>query len=198
LPAIASFCRQHTTDYFRFDPMLHLRFDGDEARNEEIRSERLSPQEVAAVEQADQERATSLRESCGRFIRPDYAQVDSDRLFHCAIGSGSFAVGYDGTFRMCDDLWHPDCVYDLRKGTLASAWNTLAPLLQSMRTTRREIVQGCRRCPIINLCMWCPAHAHLETGELDGFSDYFCSVAHARATALRQAVEEHPEPRVGA
>ena len=27
--AIAAFCRARTKDYYRFDPLLHLRFDGD-------------------------------------------------------------------------------------------------------------------------------------------------------------------------
>jgi MoaA/NifB/PqqE/SkfB family radical SAM enzyme len=39
-PAIAAFCRARTKDYFRFDPFLHLRYDGDEVRNAEIRAER--------------------------------------------------------------------------------------------------------------------------------------------------------------
>ncbi len=43
MPEIARFCRDKTKDYFRFDPFLHLRFDGDPARNDDIRSERLSP-----------------------------------------------------------------------------------------------------------------------------------------------------------
>jgi hypothetical protein len=29
--------------------------------------------------------------------------------------------------------------------------------------------------------MWCPAHAHLETGELDAPVEYFCEVAQTRA-----------------
>ena len=31
LPEIARFCRARTSDYFRFDPHLHLRFDNDAA-----------------------------------------------------------------------------------------------------------------------------------------------------------------------
>ena len=48
LPAIARFCRERTKDYFRFDPLLHLRYDGDPRRNAEIRAERLSPEEIVA------------------------------------------------------------------------------------------------------------------------------------------------------
>ncbi|NQU17892.1 MAG: radical SAM protein, partial [Candidatus Saganbacteria bacterium] len=47
---IAEFCRERTKDYFRFDPQLHLRFDRDLKRNELIKSERLTPEEVVAVE----------------------------------------------------------------------------------------------------------------------------------------------------
>ena len=56
LPQIASFCRERTKDYFRFDPFLHLRFDQDSARNKEIMSERLSPAEIVALEKSDPER----------------------------------------------------------------------------------------------------------------------------------------------
>ena len=53
LPEIAAFCRAHTKDYFRFDPQLHLRFDRDERRNTEIMAERLTPEEIVALERAD-------------------------------------------------------------------------------------------------------------------------------------------------
>ena len=48
-PEIARFCREKTRDYFRFDPFLHLRYDGDPTRNMEIKSERLSPEEIVAL-----------------------------------------------------------------------------------------------------------------------------------------------------
>ena len=69
LPEIARFCRAHTKDYFRFDPMLHLRFDGNERRNEEIKAQRLSPEEIVAIEQADPERFQALKKGCERLTR---------------------------------------------------------------------------------------------------------------------------------
>jgi len=184
LPAIAAFCRAHTMDYFRFDPLLHLRYDGDPRRNEEIRSERLSPAEIVAIEQADDERARAIEKGCDRLIFPEFVGDLCDHLFHCGAGNRSFVVSYDGIFRLCADLWHPDCIYDLRRGRLAQAWDELVPRVRHMRSANPEFLERCRRCPIINLCLWCPAHAHLETGTLDGFSPYFCAVAHARAAAL--------------
>jgi radical SAM protein with 4Fe4S-binding SPASM domain len=75
-------------------------------------------------------------------------------------------------------------VYDLKGGTLGDAWRWFVPQVQDLRSDRREFLETCRVCSLQNLCSWCPAHAHLETGELDAPVDHFCQVAHARATAL--------------
>jgi MoaA/NifB/PqqE/SkfB family radical SAM enzyme len=56
LSEIARFCRQRTRDYFRFDPFLHLRFDGNKKRNSEIKRERLSPEDIVDLEKNDHER----------------------------------------------------------------------------------------------------------------------------------------------
>ncbi len=187
LPAIAAFCRARTKDHYRFDPLLHLRFDGDEARNAEIREERLSPAEIVAVERADDERFGALQRGCDKLIGPDEEHAACDHLFHCGAGNGSFSVGYDGTFRLCSSLWHADTTYDLRQGALAEAWDEVVPRVRDMRSRNPEFLEKCRRCGIINLCLWCPAHAALETGDMDKWVDYFCAVAHARAAALDRA-----------
>ena len=190
MPEIARFCRDKTKDYFRFDPFLHLRFDGDPARNDDIRSERLSPEEIVALEQSDPERSQSLEKGCDKLIVPEFSHIHCNHLFHCGAGNGSFNVSYDGRFRLCSSLWHPDCVYDLRKGSLTEAWREFVPRVRDMRSNRKDFLETCRVCPIINLCLWCPAHAYLETGGLDGSADWFCRVAHERAEAL--GYEEKP------
>jgi sulfatase maturation enzyme AslB (radical SAM superfamily) len=55
-----------------------------------------------------------------------------------------------------------------------------------MTSVAPEFLEKCRSCPIINLCLWCPAHAYLEKGRLDAWCDYFCQVAHARAAAIKK------------
>ena len=186
LPAIAAFCRARTKDYFRFDPQLHLRFDRDEGRNAEIRAERLTPEEIVALERADEARFSALLKGCDKLINEEFAHIGCDHLFHCGAGNGSFNISYDGKFRLCSSLWAPETMYDLRKGTLREAWEQLIPKVRDMRSRRREFLERCRRCPIINLCLWCPAHSWLETGELDTPIDYFCQVAQARAAAIRE------------
>ncbi len=197
LPRIAQFCRERTKDYFRFDPFLHLRFDGNELRNEEIRSERLSAKEIVAIEQADFERSQALENGCDKLINPGFAHYVGNHLFHCGTGIGSFAVSYDGLFRLCSSLWHRDCVYDLKRGTVTEALQDFIPKVRDMRSNRKEFLEKCRVCPVINLCIWCPAHAHLETGELDKPVEYFCTVARARAESLKDGYgsKEAPIPK---
>lgn len=184
LPEIARFCRERTKDYFRFDPFLHLRFDRDPKRNEEIKNERLSTEEIVVIERADPERFQALKKGCDKLIDPDLSHLNCNHLFHCGAGMGSFTVGYDGLFRLCSSLWHPGCIYDLKEGSLIEAWKNFVPKVKDMRSRREEFLKRCRVCTIINLCMWCPANAHLETQELDKPVEYFCEVAHARQDAF--------------
>lgn len=188
LPAVARFCRERTRDFFRFDPFLHLRFDGNQARNAEIRAERLTPEEVVALERSDSERFRQLEENCDKLIVGGFEHMMCRHILHCGAGLRNFALGYDGTFRLCFSLWHPDCTADLRKTGLREAWTELVPRVREMRSERKAFLEGCRVCPIINLCLWCGANAYLETGELDGPVDYFCRVAHARKQALKKTL----------
>jgi radical SAM protein with 4Fe4S-binding SPASM domain len=189
MPAIREFCERHTKDYFRYDPMLHGRFDGDETRNVMIRAERLTPEEIVALERADAKRFKALEKNCDKLISPDFGHIGCDHLFHCGAGNGSFSIGYDGTFRLCSSLWAPGTTADLRTLRLREAWEKVIPQVRDLRSRKREFLDTCRKCPIINLCLWCPAHSHLETGEMDIRIPYFCAVAHARQEAIQSEVK---------
>ena len=170
--------------YFRFDPFLHYRFDRDPARNAEIEGERLTCDEVVALERGDAERSRAMEKSCGQLILAEGAGSDCGHLFRCDAGRRNFVIGFDGRFRLCPSLYHPDFLFDLRKGSLAEAWARFVPGVLDRTSSRPEYFERCARCPIVNLCLWCPAHAYLETGELDLPVDNFCRLAHARARAL--------------
>ena len=184
--AIADFCRSLTKDFYRFDPQLHLRFDSDPVRNADIRAERLSPEQVVILERADEQRVNVMKNHHDTLINEEFTQNDDDQLFGCGAGNGSFTVGFDGTFRLCSSLWAPGTTYDLRKGSLLDAYEKLVPSVRAMRTKSKTLLKNCNSCPYINLCMWCPAHAYLETGDMEGEVKYFCDVAHARAEAIQK------------
>jgi radical SAM protein with 4Fe4S-binding SPASM domain len=184
LEEIAKFCRERTKDYFRFDPFLHLRFDGDKKRNEEIKAERLSADDIVRIERQDPERSVALEKNCDKMLFPEAKHLRCNHLFHCGTGEGSFTVSYDGLYRLCSSLWSKESLYDLKTGTLRQAWDEFVPRVRDLRSNKKQFLERCRRCPIINLCIWCPAHAHLETGEMDEPVEYFCEVAHARENAF--------------
>ena len=179
LSAMAQFGRAHTKDFFRFDPLLHLRYDRDPARNAEICAERLDPEEIATIEQSDEERAHALRRECHR-VAGQEAPDEPDLVFHCGVGQG-FTVGYDGSLRLCSALWHPDYVADVRREPVAAAWRRLLAAAGAARTADPAYLDRCAACGLVDLCLWCPAHAYLESGSLTAPIDDFCDVAHARA-----------------
>ena len=185
--AIGEFCRARTKDRYRFDPQLHLRFDRDEARNTLIRAERLSPREVARLERADPERFGALAAACAEPVPSGAPAAECRHIFRCGAGRRSFVIGPEGHLRPCSSLHHPDFLYDLREGSLEDAWNRFVPAVLARETNRREWLEKCGKCPIVNLCLWCPAHAYLETGELDLPVEAFCRVAEARAEGLKSS-----------
>ena len=186
IPDITRFCQARTKDYFRFDPLLHLRNDGNEERNREIRAERLSPTEIVELERADPERFKSLQESCDQLIVPEFAQRQGRHLFHCGAGKDSFSLSYDGKLRLCSTLNHPASVYDLSRGTLHEAWNRFIPAILGMTSDDPDYLKTCHVCPIKNLCQYCPAVAHLETGRLDRRGEDFCRTAELRAESIKK------------
>lgn len=178
---ISEFGREKSRAPFRFDPLLHLRYDGNPERNLQIQAERLSPAEVVALEKKDAARREALKKSCDQQVLPPAGRRYEDlALFICGTGVGECTVGADGHFRLCSSLCHPECLFDLKTGSLSEALTHFVPRIRAMRSQRTAFLDNCGKCTLINLCHWCPAHAFLETGELDLPVPYFCEVTKAR------------------
>ena len=180
---IIRFCKNVTKDYFRFDYFLQLRLDGDKKRNRDILGERISDADILQLETMEAQRFRVMEKQCEKEFEPEPPQKDDDFIFHCSAGEKDFTVGYDGTFRLCPVLVHPDCVYDLRKGSLKDAWAEFVPRVLGLRSSRKEYMDHCRICPLVHVCVWCPAHGYLETGHLDVYVPAFCRLAEARMAA---------------
>lgn len=181
---IAAFGRKYSKDYYRFDPVLHLRYDRNESRNAEIRTERLNPEQVVALERADPSRFGALEKERGKLINELNISGNDDHLFHCGTGIGSVSIGYNGTFKACSSLCAPGTTADLRNMSLKEAYEQQVLQVRLLRSQDPVFLATCNRCPIVNLCLHCPAHTYLETGCMDGETPYFCQVANARAKAL--------------
>ena len=188
LPAIGDFCRAQAKDAYRIDPHLDLRYDRDEARNVHIRAERLSPKEIVRLERTGAEHVRTAPEVCAELPpegRPPGGTGARDRrLFRCGAGRRSFVIGPSGILRPCPTLNHPDFSFDLRRGSLKEALEEFLPAALARETDRREFLEKCRPCPVAASCLWCPARADLETGDLDRPVESLCRVAEARAEGL--------------
>ncbi|MDP2941265.1 MAG: radical SAM protein [Candidatus Omnitrophota bacterium] len=181
---IMEFCQDKTADYARFDPFLHLRYDGNAVRNQEIRAERLTPDEIVALEQRSPERINVLRCLRDKIIMPEHGAPEDNRIFFCGISPELFSVSFDGHLQTCLSLCHPSCRESIVGRDVRALINALVQRVRAMRTENSELRQRCLSCRYINLCMWCPARAFLETGAPDRFVQYFCDIAQARARAF--------------
>ena len=171
LEAIADFCRARTKDYFRFDPFLHMRYDRDRKRNAEIAAERLSPDEIIALERSDPERFQALKERGCDLILPEEHEPGCDHLIKCGAGRDSLVIGADGRVRLCYSLCHPDCVYDLRAGSLSDAFFNFVPKIRDIRSSRKEFRTKCNGCaldePMPVVPRSCPS-GNREAGQASG------------------------------
>lgn len=181
LPHIMRFCKENSQSVFRFDPYLQLRFDGNDQRNKEIREERLIPEEIERLEKMEPHRLDSIKKACAE-KKEALSLGEPGRLFHCGIGLNDCAISHDGWFRLCPSLVHPDLIYRLTEGSLTEAWRTFTPKVISEIGAMHGCDAPCLSCDLKNLCLWCPAHAFLETGSLNGKVPYFCKTATLRET----------------
>ncbi len=188
LSEISKYCRNKTTSAFRFDPFLQLRIDRDPDRNRKIIMERLTPDEIVRIENADEYRRDAISKLCEDIGSQPVNAGKSNKLFRCRAGINSCCIGYDGTFKICSALTNPVCKYDLKTGSLRDAWYSFAPAIRNIKSDKSSFQTKCGKCDIIDLCMWCPAHADLETGCLDIYVPYFCNVAHKRQEAFQIAM----------
>ena len=78
-------------------------------------------------------------------VRNGMATSPSLKMRHCCscgAGKNSFSVSYDGIFRLCSSLSAPDMTYDLRRGTVREAWETVVPRVRAMRTDQQGSPTG--------------------------------------------------------
>ncbi len=163
--------------YSMFFDLRCRREDG--IKNESIKGLRLKPEEgLKILIRRRDEYMKEMKEFCSKFMRPP-----KDKLFSCGAGCGGCVDAY-GYFQPCMMLRHPDCVYDLRNGSLKDALADFFPKLRETRASNPEYLTRCAKCFLKGLCEQCPAKSWIEHGTLDTPVEYLCDVAHAQARFL--------------
>jgi radical SAM protein with 4Fe4S-binding SPASM domain len=158
---------------YRFDPVLNLRLDGDRAPAQY----RLPPQEVLALDLADEERAKGWREFCETFLGPS---AHPEALYQCGAGVGTCHVDAYGRLSACMMAREPS--YDLRAGTFREGWHEFLPQVLAQTWTRET---PCRGCELMALCEQCPGFAQIESGDQEAQVAHLCQIAHLRAEAFQ-------------
>ena len=155
-------------------PWLYLSACGSEARNKEIRGQRLDPKDVIALDKPNPsvgDQGPAIEGGCGRVM-------DDGRLFaRCIESRRDFHVDPYGQMSFCSFVKDPALRYDLRKGSFEEGWEKFIPSMADKVTVDEEYLRGCGSCDHRSDCRWCPVYSYLEHGRFTAKVDYLCDVA---------------------
>jgi MoaA/NifB/PqqE/SkfB family radical SAM enzyme len=157
---------------FRFDAIISPRIDGGRGPL----AQRLSPAEVAEVEDADPERRDMMLDYCGTHL--GQTSVD-DRLYECGAGNYTFTIDPYGKLHVCELSRKPG--WDvLRDGFVNGIRIGVAGVLAQ----KRSDMSGCGSCHAMAGCSNCVGMAELERLSPDHGNPYLCQVTDARNASL--------------
>jgi radical SAM protein with 4Fe4S-binding SPASM domain len=157
---------------FRFDPVLNLRIDG----NRRPAGFRIKPEEVVALDMADEKRMREWGRFCEKFCG---SPEEPDNLYQCGAGVNTFHINPYGLLTSCILARSP--AYDLRRGTFNRGWHDFMPCVRSQKW---QLETPCKKCKLMALCGQCPGWAQTEHGDQERPVDYLCRIAHQRAEAF--------------
>ncbi|MFA5879660.1 MAG: radical SAM protein [Candidatus Margulisiibacteriota bacterium] len=153
---------------------LYLTENGDPVRNEEIKRQRLNPKEVIALDKPN----VSFKENIAEENTCVFVQKKDNRLFALCINNRrDFHIDPFGKTSSCGFIKSPDLRYDLRKGTLADAWDNFIPSITNKIYATKEYEENCDSCESRKDCRWCPVYGYLEHRDFSKKVDYLCEVA---------------------
>ncbi len=160
---------------------LYLSACGDPERNQDIKRQRLAPQDVIELDKPDMSHADWMRRELEKEEEQDHAYhhvEGDDRLFaSCIAGRRDFHLDPYGRMTFCGFLKDPALLYDLRQGSFQEAWEEFIPSLADKVRGGREYLENCAACDLRSDCRWCPVYGYLEHHRFSAKVDYLCAVA---------------------
>jgi len=164
------------TPYWRVGTSwLFLSASGDPFKNEEIKAQRLSPEEVLKVERPDffYQEAIESEEICSSHFHPK-----DDNLFAACINTRrDFHIDPYGQMSFCSLIKDPSLRYDLRKGSFKECWDKFIPSLKNKVKGKEEFLKNCGSCELRKDCLWCPVYGYLEHRKYSAKISYLCNIA---------------------
>ncbi len=165
---------------FRYDTILSPRIDG----GKKPLQQRLSPNELVALELSDEERNNEFASYCER---TQGHQAD-DLRYHCGAGLATFTIDPYGRMHVCELSRRPG--WDVVNGGFQHGWDVEFPAL---RAQKRQHTDGCGTCGGIGACGNCAGMAELEGRSNDDGNLYMCEVSNLRMDAVF-GPDRHPTP----
>jgi radical SAM protein with 4Fe4S-binding SPASM domain len=180
VPAIREFARALGVD-FRLDAVISPRIDGGRGPL----AERLTPDEVVAVEQGDAEARTAWADFCS--THPSDLPATDD-LYQCGAGRHTFLIDPYGRLHVCE--LSRTLGWDVLAHGFAAGWFRAVP---DVLARKRAHDDGCGTCQAHGSCSNCVGMAELEGRIPADGNPYFCGVTDARNASLYGT--ERPVPR---
>ncbi len=159
---------------FHYDPLLVGALD----KSTSTFPQRLSPDEIVAIELANQNIQAELE---SMLERNKQIRFDNNSLYICGAGNNTFHIDPYGSLSPC--LLSRDPQFDLTKGTFQEGWNGDLRQARSQPAMNRN---GCKDCDLLILCRQCPGRSTLETGNPYDPVDYFCQIGKLRGKMMRK------------
>jgi len=148
---------------------LILSASGDEAKNEEIRAQRLKPAQIINFDPPNI--------PFGERKKRDFEcnnKSDQRKYSYCLSGRNSFHIDPTGSLSFCCFIKEERLRYDLKKGSFAEGWDTFLPALSGEDQNCVVFDQTCQTCDLQNECQKCPAQSYLEHRDATAPSSYLC------------------------
>jgi radical SAM protein with 4Fe4S-binding SPASM domain len=164
---------------FRYDGALWPRQDG----GQQPYAQRLSSQELVALDQHDPERMAQWQEAYHR--APDLMRGET--VYSCGAGRYAFQVDCTGKLSACTMSRRP--AYDLLRGSFQEAWEALGALVRQ----KRQKETACQSCSAGLLCTQCPGWSQMVHGDGETPVEFVCELGHLRAAQFHLAGSQSRE-----
>ncbi|MGM0470346.1 MAG: radical SAM/SPASM domain-containing protein [Promethearchaeati archaeon] len=153
---------------------LYLSADQNQAKNKEIRKQRLSPKHMIQIDNPDM-----FYEDVAAKINLEKVEITpDDRLFlHCIPSRRVFHIDPYGKMSFCSFIKDSNLRYDLRVGNFYEAWTKFIPSLIEKVRGGEEYKNNCASCKYRSDCNWCPVYGYLEKKRYSAKVKYLCNIA---------------------
>lgn len=178
---ILDYMRNNSKTYY-IDPILIKSRNNTLMKNKDIDEERLTPQQVAEIDNIDKRR---IQEMISNPIGYGVGKILFDKsIFTCSIINKQIIITYDGYMQLCTNMCGEDfkvSVIDVNNShDLYVKYCHLVDNINDSKKICGDVNNKCKQCVIRTFCHLCPALAKMETGSYTGFLSYYCDIANER------------------